>query len=137
MALPDHLFSSEDGALYDTRQDDWNTRPALRPNYRRTHAQVTNVADLKATLRAGEFAWPGGYQMFFVNRRGEALSFEGVRAHLAEVIEDMQSHAGAGLTGVGSIVACEINYEDTSLYCELTGKDIPAAYEPDEEDEDQ
>lgn len=138
MALPDTLFSSQDGALYVAAEilAGAQVKP-VRANYSRTHAQITSVADLKATLRAGEYAWPGGYQMFFAAADGTALSFEGVRDNFAQIVEEMQDRARHGLRGGPIPVLCEINYEDGALYCELTGKAIPAAYESDEEDEDQ
>ncbi len=67
--------SSDDGALFDTRIREWHKHP-IRLNYRRTHAHIASVADLKATIRNGAFAWPGGYPLFFITDDGAALCFD-------------------------------------------------------------
>lgn len=122
--LPEHFFISDcDGGLYDTRKEGWAARPALRSNYKQTRRSIKTTADLKATLRAGEYAWPGGYQMYFVTKQGYAMSFAGVREHLATMLADIKEGGPCD-----PIVAVDINYEDTDLYCVLTDKPIPASY---------
>jgi len=118
MPLPAHMFiSAQDGALHDTRDPQWSARP-LRAIYSRTCRRITTAAELKATLRAGAWAWPGGYPMYFVTHDGECLSFDAVRENLAQCLA---RESGWRVFGV------EINYED-DLYCEHTGLPIPAAY---------
>lgn len=121
--MPEYFFVSEcDGGLYDTRKEGWATRPALRPNYKHTHRNINTTADLKATLRAGEHSWPGGYQMYFITGDGHAMSFEGVRKSLAPLLDDIKEQSRHRIVGVA------INYEDTDLYCVLTDTPIPASY---------
>lgn len=98
---------------------------ALRPNYRYTHRIIRTVADLKATLRAGQYTWPGGYQMYLVGSDGSVLSFEGARADLEAVIEHIWN---------GGDLVCQVNYEDQHLYCDATGNRIPPCYVDDEEE---
>ena len=133
--MNDALFvSSTDGALYDTRIADWNKLPPLRANYRLTHAHIETAADLKATLRAGSAAWPGGYPLYFITADGGALSFESVRAELANVLWAIANNERMG---GWRVVACAINYEDSDLTCDHSGKRIESAYgEPDETDPD-
>jgi hypothetical protein len=124
MPLPSHMFCSDiDGALYDVRQDNWSAQP-LRVGYQRTVPRIETIADLKATLRAGAYAWPGGYPLYFVCDDGAALSFDSVKDNLAEVICAIRH----GLRDGWRVVACEINWEDNDLTCEHSGKPIPAAY---------
>lgn len=52
--LPEYLFASEDGALYDTRRADWPSHP-LRADYKRTHRNIDDILQLRATLRAGNY----------------------------------------------------------------------------------
>jgi hypothetical protein len=124
--LPDHLFVSDtDGALYDTRLPGWHTRPPLRAPYRRTCRKIETPADLKATLRAGPYTWPGGYPMYFVMADGEALSFKAAREQLAELLAAFRScdrHDQWRAVGV------EINYEDPDLVCAHTNEPIEAAH---------
>lgn len=121
---PHFFISDSDGALYDTRADNWSMRPPLRPVYQQTFSRIGNTQELKATLRAGGFAWPGGYPLYFIASDGAAVSFEAVREHLRWVVWSIRNHADDGWR----IVGCAINYEDDELTCEHTNKRIPSAY---------
>jgi len=118
-----HLFASDSGELFDTRLPDWSHKP-LRDNFKRRHRDITSTADLRATLRAGPYAWPGGYPLYFITSDGAALSFEAVRSELRNVLWSMQNRVSDGWR----VVACDINYEDGDLRCDHTGKRIPSAY---------
>lgn len=125
MPRPEHLFvSSADGSLYDTRNVGWTSLPPLRQNYCRTHSAIKSPADLKATLRNGPFAWPGGYPMFFLTSDGAALSFATVRKELRGILDSVASKRGDGWR----VVACDINYEDSDLLDAHTGEKIESAY---------
>ena len=91
----------------------------MKPDY--------TTKQLKAQLRAGPFAWPGGYPLYFVADDGEALSFDAVRDNFRSVLSSMRSRTNDGWRVVG----CEINYEDAGLYCAHTGKRIESAYTED------
>lgn len=71
-----------------------------------------------------EFAWPGGYQRYFITSDGEALSFDAAKEMQAEIEEAITE----GVRDGWMVVGCEINYEDESLICGHTNKPIPAAY---------
>jgi hypothetical protein len=123
MPRPDYLFVSDsDGAMYDTRVDGWSHKPTLRPNFRRYHTRIKSTHDLKATLRNGAYAW--GYPLYFVTSDGGTLSFEAVRSELRSVLDSIRNRHNDGWR----IVACDINYEDTDLYCDHTGEKIEPAY---------
>lgn len=82
------------------------------------------LKDLKAHLRNGEFAFPGGYPKFFIVDDGEAMSFAAVRSNLREIMRSTFTNARDGW----QIEACEINWEDSDLYCAHTNKQISSAY---------
>lgn len=126
-----HLFTSHDGNLYDTRASDWSTSKPLRSPFSRHFRRIENAAQLKATLRAGSFSDLGGYPLYLICADGEVLSFEAARDNLRECL-------GAYATGARDwrVVACEINYEDSSLYCAHTGERIPPTYAEDESDDE-
>jgi hypothetical protein len=124
MSLPMHLFAADDGALYDTRVNRWHLGPALRQVYRRSYAEIDTTAQLRATLRAGPYAWPGGYPLYFVTDDGAALSFQTVRDELSQVLPAIQSGKKDGWR----VVACLINWEDSDLHDDHTGERIPPAY---------
>lgn len=121
MTLPHHLFLSASGDLHDTRHPDWATTP-LRSRYAFHSTDIQTTADLRAALRAGPYAWPGGYPLYFITNDGCALSFDGVRNDLRECLENL------ALQNSRRIVALSINYEDEDLVCDITDKPIPSAY---------
>ena len=121
--LPHYFTSSCDGALYDTRRPDWSATP-LRPLYSRTCRDIETGADLRATLRAGETAWPGCYPLYFITDDGEALSFDAVRENLRAVLYSIKHDWNDGWR----VVTVEVNYENHDLTCIHTGKPIAAAY---------
>jgi hypothetical protein len=116
-----HLFVGQEGNLYDTRKKNWSKKP-IRKNFCRHHAAINSFADLKATLRAGEFAWPGGYQLYLITAAGEELSFEGAKETLI-----CQRDAWKIKTS-DRVVACAVNYENQDMFCIHTCKPIPASY---------
>lgn len=117
------MISDTSGELYDTRDDNWFKTP-LRLNYCRAHRKIKTVSDLKATLRNGRYAWPGGYPLFFITSDGAALSFDTARSEFRLIADSIQSELDDGWR----IIACEINYEDSSLFCEHSGAAIESAY---------
>jgi hypothetical protein len=124
MALPEHLFLSQTGELFDTRDQDWSKKP-LRTAYSCHCGDIRTIEQLKATLRSGKTAWPGGYPLYFIAGDGEPLSFESVRENFREII-------GAFLQGYRHsewyVRGCEINWEDADLTCAHSGEPIESAY---------
>ena len=116
--LPDTLFVGVDGALY--RAGDYSA--AVRPNYSGHRRAIETVADLKATLRAGAYAWPGGYALYFVTADGGVLSFAAAReefATIAAAIRDNDTRGGWRIIGTG----CTADDDDTPV-CDHTGRPI-------------
>lgn len=123
MTLPDHLFVASSGEMYDTRMPDWSKHPLRKP-YSYTFGRIRNSLELRATLRAGPYTWPGGYQMFLLTSDGETLSFEAAMDNYYQLAYPMRHKLNDGWR----VVACDINYEDTDMVCCHSGKPIPAAY---------
>jgi hypothetical protein len=121
---PSHLFVGCSGELCDTRKKDWHKGAPLRPVYEKTFARIETAQELKATLRAGEYAWPGGYPLYFITSDGGALSFQTVRDNLSGVLDSIKTRCDDGLR----VVACQINFEDPAFYDDHTGERIPSAY---------
>lgn len=120
---PDHLFLSDDGTLYDTRDADWVKRP-LREGYCGAGNRIETVAEFKAALRRGQTTDLGGYPLYFIASDGEAISFEAARENFAQIVDSIANGHRDGWRIVGQ----EINYEDEDLVCAHTGKRIPSAY---------
>jgi hypothetical protein len=117
--LPDTLFiGCDDGALY--RVGDYSQ--PVRPNYSGHRRAIETVADLKATLRAGPYAWPGGYAIYFVTADGAVLSFAAALAEfriIAGAIRDGDTRGGWRIVGTG----CTADDDDTPV-CDHTGLPI-------------
>jgi hypothetical protein len=90
--------------------------------------QIKTVKDLGAALKAGPYAWPGGYPIFFVTADGGALSFATVweeRKIIARAIAD-------GDDAQWRVVASDVNWEDAELFDDHSGNRIESAYAEDD-----
>ena len=132
MALPRHLFVGDDGHLCDTRKPNWWHFP-VRLKYRRTYRVIRSVAELKATLRNGEYAWPGGYPMFLLANDGGCLHFECVRKEFRNCVDSIKRHINDGWRIVGN----DINYENNDMVCDHCGERIESAYGDQEKESEQ
>lgn len=123
--MPAHLFvSSVDGALYDTRVPNWADTP-LRADFSR-HARVIpkgikGTTLVRASLRAGGAAWPGGYALYFLTDDGQALSFAAVRENLTRVLDAVLHGQNDGWRVVG---LASTEGDDEPTYCAHTGEVI-------------
>jgi len=91
--------------------------------------EINNTKELKNAIRNGPYAWPGGYPLYFITSDGAALSFDAVRSEYRQVINSIRHRMNDGWR----VVAVDINYEDSGLYCDHTGQRIQCAYGDDEE----
>lgn len=131
-SLPDH-FHIFQGDLYDTREPGWAAQKPLRVSYRATRATIRNTAELKATLRAGQYAWPGGYPIHLQTSDGGVLHLSCARESLREILESIKGQANDGWRVDGAFV----NWENPNLYCDHCGDRCESAYAEDgEEDAD-
>lgn len=130
--LPAHLFLSCSGELYDTRRPDWASHP-LRPVYARTMRSIRAGADLRATLRAGPRAWPGGYPIVLITSDGEMVSPAALlkdRSALYQALYDIRHKMH------GRIVGADVYWEGPPIQCAYTGAEIVSAYGETEETEE-
>ncbi len=119
----DRLKVLDDGGLYDTRIKYHPHVKPIRAVYKVHTSTIDTLAQVKASLRAGQYTTWGMYPLYFVTRDGGALSFEAVRECFDQVCWDFMNDANTGWR----IEALTINHEDTSLYCDHTGQLIPSA----------
>jgi hypothetical protein len=107
--------------------------PRCVKNYCHTYGEIASVADLKATIRAGAYAWPGGYPMAIFLSDGGLLSFKTAREefkYLVDALRDYRTdkHESSGWRPIG----CDILWEGTE-YDSHTGEQLETAYgEPEE-----
>jgi hypothetical protein len=120
--LPAHFMVGDDGNLYrEVRVAGGLSFVPVRLLYRYHHRTIRSVADMKACLRAGKYAWPGGYACYFITSDGEILSFEAVREELTQVMDAIKHNLRSGWKVVG--MACTAEDDETARCCH-TGKEI-------------
>ncbi len=99
-------------------------------------ADITTAEDFRKALADGPYAWPGGYPIFFVCENGDTLSHAGAVQETEALLEAIADGSDT------RPVAYDINWEDESLYCDITNEPIECAYPsdpsdaPNEEDEE-
>lgn len=85
------LFVADNGDLMDLSSGE-----VVRKQFKFTHSRIKDTHQLRATLRAGEFVWPGGYRLAFFTRDGGILSFDAVRDNYRMVSESIRIECDDG-----------------------------------------
>jgi len=85
---------------------------------------MMTVNYFRELIENGPYAWPGGYPLYFVTSDGAALSFEAAENESALIEDSIANEINDGWR----VVAAEINWEYSELYCDHTGKRIESAY---------
>ena len=124
MKMPSHMFLPCNGDLHDTRSPNWSANP-LRTGYAYAHRNITNARELCATLRAGPYAWPGGYEFVYLTSDGGCLSTEAVRDNLRSVIGSIRTQCNDGWRVVAVFTTAEGDMDD--IICDHTGRVIYSA----------
>lgn len=86
--------------------------------------KINNTKELKQALRDGPYAWPGGYNTYFIADDGEALCHTCVKDNFRQVLTAVIWQSANGW----HTVAVDINYEDEHLYCAHCEEKIESAY---------
>lgn len=80
------------------------------------YSNIENGKQLRATLRADRFAWPGGYPLYLICDDSAPVCFDCVRSNLYEVTHSIRN----GISDGWRVVGCDVNWEDpmTCAHCE-------------------
>lgn len=113
----------DSGALVETQ-----TGRVIRETYSRHYREIKNTQQMRATLRAGAFCWPGGYPLYLWTNDGVSLCFACGRREYRNISRSIKTRANDGWRVVGT----DTNFEDSGMACEHCAKQIPAAYGNDE-----
>lgn len=89
---------------------------------------INTVSDFRKAYRAGPYAWPGGYPVFFITSDGATLSFKAAKLERRNILEAIAHKQNDGWR----VVARDINWEDPALFCEHTNERIESAYAEDD-----
>ena len=69
----------------------------VRENYSRLYRKITTSREFTASLRAGAYAWPGGYEIVFVCDDGATLCHKCARKEAPQIMHDIAKHnCGSG-----------------------------------------
>jgi len=117
--MNDRFFTSPaTGSL--ARRDNAET---VRADFARHHRDIETGVQVRSCLRAGEYAYPSGYRLFFITSDGAALSFAAVREQLESVIWSIRNDVDDGWRVVG--LGCENEFEpEETVYCDHTGEQL-------------
>lgn len=81
----------------------WRGDEIIRRDYARHRQVIKNRRQLRASLRAGQWAWPGGYEVIYIDAGGLFLCHECV-------IENYKLIAGGDWDAiVGTCLDCELD----------------------------
>ena len=90
------------------------TSAVVRKDQSRSYRLITNVNELKSTIRNGEYTF-GGYRLFFITSDGACLSFASVLENIESVMWSIRNDVSDGwkVEGLSGTHECE---ED--VYCD-------------------
>lgn len=115
------FFTSDAGAL--VRHADCET---VRPLFARHSRDIGTGPELRASLRAGGYAWPGGYALAYIAGDGGTLCPDCVRAELYQCIYSLRHDIRDGWRIAGMISAAE---SDSECTCDHCGREVWAGME--------
>jgi len=96
-------------------------------NYHYTYRLEKNR--VKEAIRT-KYAWPGGYPLYLITADGAALCVDCGKTEFKQIAWDWTRKQSTGWCAI----AVEVNWEDTSLYCDHCSQQIESAYGDDEEE---
>jgi hypothetical protein len=95
------------------------------------HTTIETGRQFRETLRAGPYAWPGGYPLMLLCSDGGALCFDCGRSEARQIIRAIRDNARDGWRVIG----CFVHWEGPDEECAHCGKGIPSAYGSTDDDE--
>lgn len=88
------------------------------------HSTIATGLQYRETLRAGPYAWPGGYPLILVCDDGGVLCFECGRSEAPQILRAIRGKEGNGWRVIG----CQVHEEGPPENCSHCGRAIPSAY---------
>jgi hypothetical protein len=85
---------------------------------------ITTVKELMQSLREGPFTSVGSYPKYYITADGETLAFKTVKEELGQIARAIRDKNN----DQWRVIAANVNWEDTELYCSHTTDRIESAY---------
>ena len=86
------------------------------------HVSREDKTTVKQAIRT-KYAWPGGYPLYLVTADGAALCVDCGKKEFRNIAWDWTRKQSTGWC----VIAVDINYEDSSLYCDHCSQQIESA----------
>jgi hypothetical protein len=114
---PPQFVQLSDGTLYDAQRN-----RDIRPGnaYAWHFRKIRTGRQLRACLRAGDHAWPGGYALYYLTSDGAALCPTCVRNELRSVTDSIRNKIDDGWRVTNLVSAAELVEPDTCDHCSET-----------------
>ena len=120
--LPEHLFVTNEGHMFDTRREEWYKQEPLRENYARPAREFPLTPEGSIALRAAirqPYAWPGGYERIFFTEDGGCLCHKCVRDNYHLIAYSRRNYINDGWQVAWATLDCE---EEEQLNCDNCNK---------------
>ena len=120
---------SSDGSL-NLYRDNSLTPFLVRKNYARHYRNIKTVSQFFASLRAGPYAWPGGYETYFICEDGGVLCHDCANQEKKQISYSIFHGIRDGwkVESMDSTVSAD----EETIYCNHCNKTL---YEPENEEE--
>lgn len=107
-----HLYSEKTG--YET---------PLRKDYSKHFRKIETGQQVRSCLRAGEYAWPGGYQLAFYTADGALLCYGCVKDSLELVTWSIRNDVNDGWRVVGTGIMHD-HESESGEHCDHCNKQL-------------
>lgn len=94
------------------------------------HRVINDTRDLAHTIRAGRYAWPGGYEIIFVTEDGALATYDDVLSEYRNVFDSIHNDINDGYKVIGTTLMDEVT-DGADLVTNWNGEII---YDPEQED---
>jgi hypothetical protein len=95
------------------------------------HPEIKTGLEYRETLRAGPYAWPGGYPLILVCDDGGILCFDCGRSEASQILRAIRGNESSGWR----VIDCQTHDEGPDEECAHCGRAIPSAYGDPADDE--
>ena len=106
------LMISDIGDLINC--DNW---AVVREQYNYHYHNITIPRELASTIRAGKYAWPGGYAVFFIASDGGAICHGCTVAEYSNIVDSIRRDISDGWRIVGAECSANIDGEINCDHC--------------------
>ena len=87
-------------------------------------AQSNSIVEQVKNFARNGYAWPGGYPLFALCKDGGYLCKECVKNEFKTILDSTIKHNADDW----DVVAVDVNWEDSSMYCDHCSSIIESAY---------